>query len=141
MMPNNENIVIFDEMTLSDLFRTIYNQSQEQRTEIRKQILDIASLMDNVTAATLLGPILVSFTEASIANDDQLIKIASIVQRLASSELKATTDNDSGVLTEAEKKQLLTNVKEEVAKIDTEVKSLAAKTVDVLKQNETSSNK
>lgn len=140
-MPNNENIVIFDEMTLSDLFRTIYNQSQEQRTEIRKQILDIASLMDNVTAATLLGPILVSFTEASIANDDQLIKIASIVQRLASSELKATTDNDSGVLTEAEKKQLLTNVKEEVAKIDTEVKSLAAKTVDVLKQNETSSNK
>lgn len=140
-MPNNENIVIFDDVTLSDLFRTIYNQSQEQRTEIRKQILDIASLMDNVTAATLLGPILVSFTEASIANDDQLIKIASIVQRLASSELKASAEGDSGIITEAEKKQLLTNARDEATKIDTEIKSLVSKTVDALKENETSSNK
>ena len=53
------------------------------------------------------------YLEINVKNDDQLVKIAAIVQRLISTESKGGSDDEFG-LSDAEKEQLM-NAVEEVA--------------------------
>ena len=61
----------------------------------------VTSARDVVT----VGPIIAQLIDSSIANDDSLIKIATIAQRLVMANTKKA--GDEGWLSEEDKKQLL----------------------------------
>ena len=56
----------------------------------------------------VIGPIIRDLVDTSIKNDDSLIKMAAIAQRIISSQYKS--EGDTGVLTDEEKEQLLKEI-------------------------------
>jgi argininosuccinate lyase len=67
----------------------------------------------------VIGPILNDLIDSSVRNDDQLIKLATIAQRIMLANQK--NDGEEGFLSAAEREQLLAEieeVQEEVERID-----------------------
>jgi hypothetical protein len=59
------------------------------------------------------------YLEINVKNDDQLVKMAGIVQRLISSEQKASAEDEFG-LSEEEKNQLLGSLEDSISEIQIE---------------------
>jgi hypothetical protein len=67
----------------------------------------------------ILGPVIKDLIDTSVRNDDQLVKLATIAQRIIASNQKS--EGDTGFLTEAEREQLLSEieqVQDEVSRVD-----------------------
>lgn len=106
---------IFGEKTLSDLFEEIYDISRKKEAQIKAIIKSLQPLIqDDIGNATLIVPLMKDWMELSIKNDEQLIKIAGIIQRGFNS--KGGDEGNSFDLTDAEKEQLL----KEISKIEEE---------------------
>ena len=110
---------IFDGKSLSSLFKDIYDN-----TEYNKKQLDILTkghvqfIKDGDTAVQIV-PMIKEYLEINVKNDDQLVKMAGIVQRLISAENKAGSEDEYG-LTEEEKNQLMSNIKDTVSDLQSE---------------------
>ena len=106
---------IFGEKTLSNLFEEIYDISRKKEAQIKAIIKSLQPLIqDDIGNATLIVPLMKDWMELSIKNDEQLIKIAGIIQRGFNS--KGGDEGNSFDLTDAEKEQLL----KEISKIEEE---------------------
>ena len=75
-------------------------------------------IKDGDTAVQIV-PMIKEYLEINVKNDDQLVKMAGIVQRLISTEQKAGSEDEFG-LSEEEKKQLLSNIEDTVLDIQQE---------------------
>ena len=99
------NKEIFKAKTFSGLLEDIYVNSKEKDRQIKILISDLQPLIKNSGDATIIVPLIKEYLEASVKNDEHLVKKAAIVQRaMARTENK---NSDSPLLTEEEKKQLL----------------------------------
>ena len=72
--------------------------------------------------ATVVVPLIKEYMEISVKNDDQLIKMAAVVQRLSTG---AVSGGEGGSLTEEEMDQLM-DVAEEIAKTVEKPKEIKA---------------
>ena len=105
-MDNNKEI--FKGKTFSGLLEDIYINSKTKDRQIKLLIADLQPLIKNSGDATIIVPLIKEYLEASVKNDEHLVKMAAIVQRaMARNENK---NSDSPLLTEEEKKQLLDTV-------------------------------
>ena len=66
--------------------------------------------------------------EINVKNDDQLVKMAAIVQRIISSESKGSSEDEFG-LSDAEKEQLLNAVEEVASDVQKHSDNLESKNV------------
>jgi len=107
---------LFDGKNLSSLFKDIYDNQQVKKKNISDMIESLRKLIRNVGEATVLAPIIRDLIDSSIKNDDHLIKLATIAQRLAAAEAKGI--GEDGWLSEHEKAQLLTELEDTVNQID-----------------------
>ena len=80
----NTDKEIFKGKTLSDLFEEIYSNSKETKSQVKGLIGELKPLIENVGDATLLVPMIKEYMEIGVKNDEHLIKLATIVQRLES---------------------------------------------------------
>lgn len=99
---------IFGKKKLSDIFQEIYNNQKKKEEQISALINELKPLINDIGDATLIVPLIKEYMELGIRNDEQLIKMATIVQRALSSEASDTVDFG---MTEEEKIQLLAEVK------------------------------
>ena len=79
---------IFKGKTLSDLFGEIYDNSKDTRGQVQGLIRELKPLIENIGDATLIVPMIKEYMEIGVKNDDALIKMATIVQRIVSAEAK-----------------------------------------------------
>jgi len=107
---------LFDGKNLSSLFKDIYDNQQSKKKNISEMIESQRKLIKNVGEATVLAPIIRDLIDTSVKNDDHLIKLATIAQRLASAEAKGI--GEDGWLSESEKSQLLNDLEDTVNEID-----------------------
>ena len=107
---------LFDGKNLSSLFKDIYDNQQVKKKNISEMIESLRKLIKNVGEATVLAPIIRDLIDTSVKNDDHLIKLATIAQRLASAEAKGI--GEDGWLSESEKSQLLNDLEDTVNEID-----------------------
>ena len=70
----------------------------------------VGHIKDGDTAVQLV-PMIKEYLEINVKNDDQLVKIAAIVQRLLAAEAKGSSE-DAFALSDAEKEQLMKAVEE-----------------------------
>jgi len=83
-------------------------------------IESLRKLIRNVGEATVIAPIIKDLIDVSVKNDDHLIKLATIGQRLASAEAKGI--GEDGWLSENEKAQLLNDLEDTVNQIESKAK-------------------
>lgn len=79
---------------------------------------DLLKFVTDTASAVALVPILKDYLEVSVKNDEQLIKVAAIVQKLASAEAKGS-DSEFG-LSELEKEQLMSGLTDTIQEIQEE---------------------
>ena len=104
--------VIFDDKSFGDLLKEIHGNQKKKSTQIASMIAELRPLITSLGDATVVVPLIKEYMEISVKNDDHLIKMAAIVQRLSTS---GTSSGDGGLLSEEEMSQLM-DVAEEISK-------------------------
>ena len=79
---------IFDGKTLSDLFSEIHSNSTNTRNQVKGLIGELKPLIENIGDTTLIVPMIKEYMEIGVKNDEQLIKLATIIQRIESAQAK-----------------------------------------------------
>ena len=80
---------IFGGKTLSDLFQEIHENSTNTRNQVRALINELKPLIEGIGDATLIVPMIKEYMEIGVKNDDALIKMAAIIQRIEATSAKA----------------------------------------------------
>lgn len=117
----SQDFELFKGKTLSNIFEDIYYNQRNKKQKISEYIDELTKMVTHKNDAAVLSPIVKDLIDISVRNDDQLVKLATIAQRIIASESKSM--GQDGFLTEAERKQLLSDLKEtknEVDKLDTD---------------------
>ena len=99
---------VFEGKSLSDVFKDIYDNSATNKKQLDILIKEIVGFIKDADTAVQLIPAIKEYLEIKVKNDEQLVKMASIVQRLASSESKGSEDEFG--LSEKEKEQLVGSI-------------------------------
>ena len=106
------NQLIFDDKSFGDLLKEIHGNQKKKSTQIASMIAELRPLITSLGDATVVVPLIKEYMEISVKNDDHLIKMAAIVQRLTTG---GPNSGDSGLLSESEMAQLQ-EITEEIAK-------------------------
>ena len=112
MAQNSLDQIIFDDKSFSDLLKEIHKNQSKKSKQLASLIAELRPLITSLGDATVVVPLIKEYMEISVKNDDQLIKMAAIVQRLSTG---ATSSGDGGLLTEEELQQLQ-DAAEEISK-------------------------
>lgn len=104
--------VIFEGKTLSDLFSDVYKNTENKRAQINQYVSSLVKLIKTPEDAAMLGPVIKDFLEVNVKNDEHIVRLVQIAQRLVSVNTKGNTDV-GGLLSEEEKNQLLKNIKDD----------------------------
>tara|TARA_B100000287_G_scaffold30276_1_gene28450 strand:+ start:1941 stop:2333 length:393 start_codon:yes stop_codon:yes gene_type:complete len=108
-MSKNE---IFDGMSFEDLTKDIYENQKNKKLQLDLLIQEIHGMIQTLDDAVMVTPMIKELFEVSVKNDEHLVKLASVWQRIIS---KSGTDSeDSMLLTEAEKEDLINALQEDV---------------------------
>ena len=117
-MSNPLDIVLFDGKTSSDVFKEIYNNSKKKDKQINSLIAELKPLIQNIGDAPVVVPLIKEYLEVSVKNDEHLIKMMAVIQRLQNN---SNSGNGDSLLTDEELKQLQ-QIAEEVAKDESKTK-------------------
>ena len=98
------NQVLFDDKSFGDLLKEIHGNQKKKATQLASLIAELRPLVQSLGDATVVVPLIKEYLEISVKNDDQLIKMAAIVQRLSTG---AASTGDGGLLTNEEMDQFL----------------------------------
>ena len=117
-MSNPLDTVIFDGKTSSDVFKEIYNNSKKKDKQINSLIAELKPLIQNIGDAPVVVPLIKEYLEIGVKNDEHLIKMMAVIQRLNNN---AASNGGDSLLTDEELKQLQA-IAEEVAKDESKTK-------------------
>jgi hypothetical protein len=98
---------IFGKKKFSDLLKEIYDNQKKKEAQITALIGELKPLINDIGDATLIVPLIKEYMELGIKNDEQLVKMATIVQRALASN---KSEEEGFGMTEEEKQQLLNEV-------------------------------
>jgi hypothetical protein len=99
--------VIFGKKTFSNLLEEIYDNQKKKSRQISSLISELKPLVSDIGDATLIVPLIKEYLEIDVKNDEQLVKVATIIQRA----LNNTSNTEDGFgLSEADKAQLMSEI-------------------------------
>ncbi len=116
------NQILFDDKSFGDLLKEIHGNQKKKAKQLASLIAELRPLVQSLGDATVVVPLIKEYMEISVKNDDQLIKMAAIVQRLSTG---TALSGDGGLLTADEMDQLM-DVAEEIAKTVEKPKQIEA---------------
>ena len=116
------NQILFDDKSFSDLLKEIHGNQKKKAKQLAQLIAELRPLVQSLGDATVVVPLIKEYMEISVKNDDALLKMAAIVQRLSTGTVNS---GDGGLLTEEEMAQLQ-EITEEIAKTVEEPKQIEA---------------
>ena len=97
---------IFEGKSLSGLFKDIYENTKTNKTQLEVLMKEVVGFIKDGDTAVQIIPMLKEYLEINVKNDDQLVKVAAIVQRIIAAENKGSSEEEFG-LSDAEKEQLM----------------------------------
>jgi len=103
------DFILFGEKKLSDLFQEIYTNQRSKKQKIGDLIEEFKKSIRHAGDIAEIGPVIKDLVKFSVENDDLLIRLATIAQRIIAAESKGPSDD--GFLSEAERAQLLDEVR------------------------------
>ena len=115
----NTEFELFQGTNFSDLMRDIYHNSKKKSRQIDSLIKSLEPMIKNTGDATVIVPMIKDYLEVSVKNDDALVKLAAVCQRLVSAANKDDDGNEFG-LTDEERARLLEEAEAEIEKLKPE---------------------
>ena len=108
---------IFEGKTLSDVFKDIYDNSKTNKTQLEVLMKEVVGFIKDGDTAVQIIPMLKEYLEINVKNDEQLVKLATIVQRITAAEERVSDSGDEFGLSEAEKEQLMNAIESDVQEL------------------------
>ena len=110
---------IFEGKTLSDVFKDIYDNSKTNKQQLEVLMKEVVGFIKDGDTAVQIIPMLKEYLEINVKNDEQLVKLATIVQRITAAEKRVSDSGDEFGLSEAEKEQLMNAIETDVQELQT----------------------
>ena len=95
--------VVFGKKKFSNILEEIYNNQKKKEKQISGLITELKPLISDLGDATLIVPLIKEYMELGIKNDEQLIKMSTIIQRA----LNNSSSDESMGITDEEKAELM----------------------------------
>ena len=80
-MNNFEEIKIFDQTSLSDIFKQIHTENQKNKDQIESLIEGMKPYITSTGEAIMIIPLIRDLLDINIKNNEHLVKIATIAQK------------------------------------------------------------
>ena len=109
---------IFEGKSLSGLFKDIYENTKTNKTQLEVLMKEVVGFIKDGDTAVQIIPMLKEYLEINVKNDDQLVKVAAIVQRIIAAESKGGSEEEFG-LSDAEKEQLMGAIEDAATDLQT----------------------
>lgn len=105
----------------SSLLKDVVINSEQKRDQIDILVSDLRSMIKTANDAIVVVPLIKDYLDVSVRNDEQLVKLAAVVQRLISSQSQGEDGNMGMLLSEDERKQLMGEVEKITKEINTPI--------------------
>jgi len=102
---------IFEGKTFQDLTRDIYKNSNDKKLQLDLLVQEIHGFITSIDDVIMIAPIIKELMDVSIKNDEHLVKLASVVQRIITRS-QSGSDEDTLGLSEQEKEDLIQTLQE-----------------------------
>ena len=123
---------IFEGKTFQDLTKDIYENSQKKKLQIDLLIQEIHGFIQTIDDVVMVAPIIKEYMDVSIKNDEHLVKLAGVLQRIISKSSGA--NEESMLLSESEKDELMSTLQDTVTDLQNEsdrLDNIKNKTIDL----------
>lgn len=125
---------VYGSTRLEDILEEIHKSTKKKRNKIEMVLDKMNNLISEPKDVIVMAPLMKDYFDLLIKNDDGLVKLATIVQRIYSAESykKLAEGEDIGNLSDEERKELMalaTEAKKEIVDLTTEM--TREKTVNV----------
>ena len=121
---------IFEGKTFQDLTKDIYENTTKRKTQIDLLISEIHGFITTIDDVVLVAPIIKEYMDTAVRNDEHLVKLAGVLQRIIS---KSQGDSDeSMLLSDEEKAELMGTLQDTVDDLQKEshrLESIKDKTI------------
>ena len=115
MSDNNE---IFEGKTFQDLTKDIYENTTKRKVQIDLLISEIHGFITTIDDVVMVAPIIKEYMDTAVRNDEHLVKLAGVLQRIIS---KSQGDSDeSMLLSDTEKEELMSTLQDTVDDLNNE---------------------
>ena len=104
---------IFGDKKFSDLSQEIYENSKLKKTQIDLLIQEVHSYIQGIEDIAIVGPVLKELFDVAVKNDDNLLKLATVIQRIMNKQVDVM--DDTSLLTDEEKQELMDTLEETAA--------------------------
>ena len=113
---------IFEGKTFQDLTKDIYENTTKRKTQIDLLISEIHGFITTIDDVVLVAPIIKEYMDTAVRNDEHLVKLAGVLQRIIS---KSQGESDeSMLLSDAEKEELMGTLQDTVDDLQKESQRL-----------------
>ena len=112
MKSNDE---IFEGKTFQDLTKDIYDNQMNKKLQLDLLIQEVHGMIQTLDDAVMIAPLIKELFDVAIKNDEHLVKLAGVYQRIIAK--SSTSDEESSLLSESEKEDLITALQEEADNI------------------------
>ena len=102
---------VFEGKSLSDIFKDIYDNSEKNKKQLEVLMKEVVGFIKDGDTAVQIIPMLKEYLEINVKNDEQLVKLATICQRIATQQKSSNSDDEFGI-SDKEKEQLLASIQE-----------------------------
>jgi hypothetical protein len=123
---------IFEGKTFQDLTKDIYENTTNRKVQIDLLISEIHGFITTIDDVVLVAPIIKEYMDTAVRNDEHLVKLAGVLQRIIS---KSQGESDeSMLLSDEEKAELMGTLQDTVEDLQRESDKLEAtknKTIDL----------
>ena len=118
----SEKNEIFEGKTFQDLTKDIYENTTKRKTQIDLLISEIHGFITTIDDVVLVAPIIKEYMDTAVRNDEHLVKLAGVLQRIIS---KSQGESDeSMLLTDEEKEELMGTLQDTVNDLEKESQRL-----------------
>jgi hypothetical protein len=109
MSKDNE---IFEGKTFQDLTKDIYENTTKRKVQIDLLISEIHGFITTIDDVVMVAPIIKEYMETAVKNDEHLVKLAGVLQRIISK--SNGVDDESMLLSDSEKEELMGTLQDTV---------------------------
>ena len=102
---------IFKGKSLSSFFQDIYENQNYNRKQLDVLTRNITSMIKDGDTAVQIVPMIKEYLEINVRNDELLVKLAGIVQKIITAESKGESESEFG-LSELEKQEIMNTILE-----------------------------
>ena len=123
---------IFEGKTFQDLTKDIYENTTKRKVQIDLLISEIHGFITTIDDVVMVAPIIKEYMETAVRNDEHLVKLAGVLQRIIS---KSQGESDeSMLLSDEEKADLMGTLQDTVEDLQKEsdrLNTIKDKTINI----------